>query len=164
MVSTMVSHRTIEIEDQANLLPRKKLIIVITVLATSLLICYIDQNCIAVALPTIANELGCAESVQWAGTSALIANTAFQVLYGRLSDIFGRNAILYMSLAFLALGDLLCGLAKSGPQLYAFRALAGIGNGGINALAMIITTDVVTLERRGKFVSPYFQNSKEVCC
>ena len=149
----MISHLTVEIEDQTNLLPTKKLIIVISVLSTSLLICYIDQNCIAVALPSIANELDCAESVQWAGTSALIANTVFQVLYGRLSDIFGRNTILFLSLAFLALGDLLCGLARSGPQLYAFRALAGIGNGGINALAMIITTDVVTLERRGKLVS-----------
>lgn len=149
----MVSRRAVEIEDQTNLLSTKKLVVVITVLATSLLISYIDQNCIAVALPTIGTELDCAQSVQWAGTSALIANTVFQVLYGRLSDIFGRNIILFLSLGFLALGDLLCGLARTGPQLYAFRALAGVGNGGINALAMIITTDVVTLERRGKFVS-----------
>ncbi|KAL1850146.1 hypothetical protein VTK73DRAFT_9744 [Phialemonium thermophilum] len=150
-MTTNMSRRAVEIEDQTNLLPTKKLVVVITVLSTSLLICYVDQNSIAVALPTIANELDCADSVQWAGTSALIANTVFQILYGRLSDILGRNTILFVSLAFLALGDLLCGLARSGPQLYAFRALAGIGNGGINALAMIITTDVVTLERRGKY-------------
>ena len=78
------------IADQTDLLPRKELLIVFSALALSLLICFIDQNGIGVALPTIGRELHAEATVSWAGTSALIANTVFQVLYGRLSDLFGR--------------------------------------------------------------------------
>ncbi|KIV85595.1 hypothetical protein PV11_01273 [Exophiala sideris] len=141
----------ITVEDHTNILPKKQVLMIITALAVSLLISYIDQNSIAVILPKIGKDLNSLESIQWAGTSSLIANTVFQVFYGRVSDIFGRNMVLFASLASLAVGDLACGLARTGPQLYVFRAIAGVGNGGINALAMIIVSDIVTLEDRGKY-------------
>lgn len=75
--------------DQTNLLPKRELLIVFAVLAGSLFICFVDQNGIGVALPTIGRELHAEATISWAGTSALIANTLFQVLYGRLSDLFG---------------------------------------------------------------------------
>jgi MFS family permease len=74
----------------------------------------------------------------------------FQVLYGRLSDIVGRKVVFLSSVGLLALGDLLCSFAKTGPQLYVFRGISGVGNGGITALAMMIVSDIVTLENRGK--------------
>jgi MFS family permease len=143
------------VEDRhTNILPKRQVLLIITGLAVSLLISYVDQNSIAVILPQIGKDLDSMETIQWAGTSSLIANTVFQVFYGRVSDIFGRNIVLFASLAFLAAGDLACALARTGPQFYVFRAIAGVGNGGINALAMIIVSDIVTLEDRGKCVGP----------
>ncbi|KAF2703629.1 MFS general substrate transporter [Pleomassaria siparia CBS 279.74] len=139
------------LHDQTNLLPKRQLITVFAALAFGLLVTFIDQNSIGVALPTIGRELDSASTIEWAGTSSLIANTAFQVLYGRLSDVFGRKVIVITMLAILALGDLLCGFAKTGPQLYAFRGISGMANGGILALSMIIVSDIVTLKERGKY-------------
>lgn len=76
--------------DQTNLLPKKQMMTVFAALAVSLFVCFADQNGIGVALPTIGQELHAQATVSWAGTSALVANTIFQVLYGRLSDIFGK--------------------------------------------------------------------------
>ena len=76
--------------DQTNLLPKKQMLKVFGALAVSLFVSFVDQNGIGVALPTIGRELHAEATMSWAGTSALIANTIFQVLYGRLSDIFGE--------------------------------------------------------------------------
>lgn len=138
------------IHDQTDILVGSKLLIVFGALASALLITYIDQNSIGVALPTIGRELNSASTIVWAGTSSLIANTAFQALYGRLSDILGRKVILITCLCLLAVGDLLCGFAQTGPQLYAFRGISGLANGGIMALVMMVVSDVTTLEQRGK--------------
>jgi len=143
-----------QIHDQTNLLPRAKLLIVFGALAAALCITYIDQSSIGIVLPTVGKDLDCASTIIWAGTSAMIANACFQVLYGRLSDIFGRKVIMIISLGLLALGDLLCGFAKTGPQFYGFRAIAGLANGGIMAICMMIVSDIVTLEERGKCVKP----------
>ena len=139
------------VHDQTDILPKKRLLVVFSGLATALLMTYIDQNSIGVALPTIGRDLKCASTIFWAGTSSLIANTALQPLYGRFSDIFGRKVILITCLFILALGDLLCGFAQTGPQFYAFRGISGLANGGIMALTMMIVSDVVTLEERGKY-------------
>jgi MFS family permease len=138
------------IHDQTNLLPKGRLLVVFAALASALLISYIDQQSIGVVLPTVGRDLNSSSTIVWAGTSSLIANTAFQVLYGRLSDILGRKVILITCLCLLALGDLLCGFAQTGTQLYAFRGVAGLANGGIMALVMMIVSDVTTLEQRGK--------------
>ncbi|PQE15302.1 MFS transporter protein [Rutstroemia sp. NJR-2017a BVV2] len=142
-------HELVRIE--TNILPRGKLIVVFCGLAFALLITFIDQNSIGIALPTIGVDLNSATTISWAGTSSLIANTVFQVLYGRISDIVGRKVVFLSAVALLALGDLLCGFAQTGPQLYAFRGISGVGTGGIMALAMMIVSDVVTLENRGKY-------------
>lgn len=75
--------------EQTNLLPRKKLLIIFPALAISHIVCFIDQTGIGVALSTIGRDLHAEDTISWAGTSALIANTIFQVLYGRMSDLFG---------------------------------------------------------------------------
>ncbi|KAL5402327.1 hypothetical protein PMIN06_009917 [Paraphaeosphaeria minitans] len=137
--------------DQTDLLPKKELLIVFSALAVSLFICFVDQNGIGVALPTIGRELNAEATVSWAGTSALIANTVFQVLYGRMSDLFGRKAVFMSALALLTISDLLCGLSRNATMLYVFRGMAGVANGGITSLAMMIVSDIVTLKERGKY-------------
>lgn len=104
----------LKIHDQTNILPRGRLIVVFGALAIALLIAFIDQQSIGVILPTIGHDLQSSSTITWAATSSLIANTAFQVLYGRLSDIFGRKVMLISCLLLLGLGDLLCSFAKTG--------------------------------------------------
>ncbi|KAI0460321.1 putative MFS transporter [Xylaria acuta] len=139
------------LHDQTNILPRNRLIILFLSLAIPLLISFIDQNGIGVTLPTIARDLDAGDTISWAGTASLIANTTFQMLYGRLSDIFGRKSVYLGAIAFLAIATLLCGFAPNATMFYVFRGIAGIGGGGITNLSMIIMSDVVTLEQRGNY-------------
>ncbi|PIA93574.1 putative MFS-type transporter [Cercospora beticola] len=140
-----------QLHDQTNLLPKRQLMFVFSIMSLALIVCVIDQNGIGVLLPSIAEDLNACDSISWAGTSALIANTVFQVLYGRLSDLFGRKNVMLSALALLALTDLVCGLAVNSTMLYIFRGLAGVANGGIASLSMMIVSDVVTLKERGKY-------------
>ncbi|KAL4905933.1 hypothetical protein BDW74DRAFT_167572 [Aspergillus multicolor] len=139
------------LHDQTNILPFKQLMVVYSGLAISLLLATIDQNGISVTLPTIAKDLQAEDTISWAGTSALIANTVFSVLYGRLSDIFGRKIVYLSALGLLCLADLACGLAKNAPMFYIFRGLAGLAGGGVTSMTMIIVSDLVTLQDRGKY-------------
>ncbi|OOQ88797.1 MFS transporter [Penicillium brasilianum] len=139
------------LHDQTNILPFGQLMVVFTGLATSLVITFVDQNGISVTLPTIARDLSAQDTISWAGTSSLIANTMFTVLYGRLSDIFGRKVVYLSALILLCIADLLCGLSQSPAMFYVFRGLAGVAGGGVTSLTMIIVSDVVTLEQRGKY-------------
>ncbi|KAJ5668924.1 hypothetical protein N7462_009994 [Penicillium macrosclerotiorum] len=139
------------LHDQTNILPFGQLMVVFSSLATSLVITFVDQNGISVTLPTIARDLGAQDTISWAGTSSLIANTMFTVLYGRLSDIFGRKIVYISALILLCIADLLCGLSQDPAMFYVFRGLAGVAGGGVTSLTMIIVSDVVTLEQRGKY-------------
>ncbi|CAJ2505185.1 Uu.00g125790.m01.CDS01 [Anthostomella pinea] len=131
---------------ESNILPVGSRWIVLVGLGAALLISFIDQNAVSIILADLGTDLRAGDSISWAGTSALIANTVFQVFYGRISDIFGRRNVLLACMGLMALGDLLCGFATSAPQLYLFRGIAGAGNGGVGALANIIVADTWTLE------------------
>ncbi|KAF2400526.1 MFS general substrate transporter [Trichodelitschia bisporula] len=139
------------LHDQENLLPHKQLCLVFFVLALTLLVYFVDQNGIGQLLPTVAKDLHATETISWAGTSALIGNTVFQVLYGRLSDLFGRKGVYLSALALLCFSDLMCGVSRNATMLYVFRGLTGVAGGGITSLTMMIVSDIVTLERRGKY-------------
>ncbi|EEP75987.1 conserved hypothetical protein [Uncinocarpus reesii 1704] len=139
------------LHDQTDLLPRTQVLIVFAALSFSLMICFIDQNGIGVTLPTIGKDLHGENTISWAGTSNLIGNTVCSVLYGRLSDIFGRKVVLLFSLVLLCISDIGCGVAQNPPMLYFFRALAGVSSGGVVSLNMIIVSDIVTLRDRGKY-------------
>lgn len=134
-----------------NLLPRKKLLVCLLGMSISLFTCFCDQTSVTVALPQISKDLNAANSINWAGSAALLANTVCQVLFGRFADIFGRKNMLMACLSILLVSNMLCGFAQTGPQFYIFRAFAGIGAGGTQSLAMVIVSDVVTLKQRGRF-------------
>ncbi|KAH7313958.1 major facilitator superfamily domain-containing protein [Stachybotrys elegans] len=140
------------LHNQYNLLPRSKLVVCFLTLSITLIVAFLDQNGIGITLPTIATDFNAADSISWAGTTSLVANTTFQMLYGRLSDIFGRKSVYLLAIACLSLADLLCGLSTSSAMFYVSRGLAGIGSGGIINLSLIILSDVVTLEQRGKYM------------
>ncbi|CAM1511789.1 Fc.00g093020.m01.CDS01 [Cosmosporella sp. VM-42] len=151
MARDVVTKAEQALHDQVNLLPFRQLVFAFITLSSTLLIMMIDQNGISVTLPIIAADLDAQATISWAGTSSLLANTTFQMLYGRLSDIFGRKTVYLAAIALLSVADLLCGLSRNATMFYVFRGLAGVGGGGIQNLAMIIVSDVVTLEQRGKY-------------
>lgn len=134
-----------------NILPTKKLIITMLIMSFNVFTAFVDQTAITIALPTLADDLNAEKTINWAATTALLANCVCQVLFGRLVDIFGRKDMLLYSLVVLGISDLACGFAKTGVQFYVFRAFAGIGSGGIQALTIIIISDIVTLKQRGKY-------------
>ncbi|EFQ87369.1 hypothetical protein CFE70_002149 [Pyrenophora teres f. teres 0-1] len=136
---------------QRNTMTSKQLRIAIPALSVCLFVSFIDQTSVSTATPAIAVDLNTGTATSWIGTSFLIASTAFQLINGRLSDIFGRKNLLLWSLMLMALGDLGCGFAKTDVQLFVLRAIAGIGGGGINSLVMIIVSDITTLQNRGKY-------------
>lgn len=140
-------------QDQSVKLPKAKLLILVLGLQTALFISFIDSTSVSTILPVIGRDLNAAESVTWAGTAFLVANTSFQIITSRLSDCFGRKIVLLGSLFLFGSGDLLAGFAQNKVWLYVARAIAGIGGGGINSLTMIILSDVVTVRERGKYLS-----------
>src|SRR5271170_4617718 len=103
----------LSIQDQTSRLPLRKLLIVFFGLAISLLLSFLDMTSVSTALPSMAREFGAAGEVSWVGTSFLIANTSMQVLYGRLSDVFGRKAVMMSAIAIFAIGNLCCGFSQS---------------------------------------------------
>ena len=136
---------------QRNTMTTKRLLVALPALSVCLFVSFLDQTGVSTATPAIAGELDTGASTPWIGASFLISSTAFQLINGRLSDIFGRKNLLLICLALMGLGDLACGFAQTAPQLFGFRSVAGVGGGGINSLAMIIVSDITTLENRGKY-------------
>lgn len=139
------------IGNQRMLMPKKTLLVAVPALSVALFVSFIDQTGVSTTIPAVSAELDTGSATSWIGASFLIASTAFQLINGRLSDIFGRKNCLLLCLALIALGDTLAGFAKTKEQLFAFRAIAGVGGGGINSIVMIIVSDITTLENRGKY-------------
>ncbi|RGP62983.1 hypothetical protein FSPOR_8967 [Fusarium sporotrichioides] len=150
MASQVLTKDEKSLHDQVNLLPRRQLGIALATLSASLLLVIIDQNGISVMLPTIAHDLSAENTISWAGTASLVANTCFQMLYGRLSDVFGRKVIFITAILLLCFADLLCSFSRNAIMLYVCRAIAGVGGGGVQNLVNIIISDIVTLEQRGQ--------------
>src|SRR5689334_12386352 len=103
----------------------------------------LDQTIIATALPTIGRELADVENLSWVVTAYLLTATAATPLYGKLSDIHGRRAMLLIAIAIFVLASVLCALAPNMGALIVGRALQGVGGGGLLSLAQVIVGDIV---------------------
>lgn len=110
-----------------------------------------DGSIVATILATVGSEFKVSKEVAWLGTSYLLTQTAFQPLYGRGADIFGRKAATLFASIIFGIGCLLCGLSQTFTQLCLARAFAGIGGGGLTTMATILTSDVVSLKARGTY-------------
>lgn len=128
-------------DQQAVILPHKKLMVVFPVIALAQMIAYLDQTSVSTAVPAIGSALEMGAAVTWVPTSFLLASTSVQLINGRLSDIVGRKPLLLICLGILAAADLCSGFAKSGAMLIAFRTIAGLGGG-----AMLVHTNSVKLK------------------
>ncbi|EME43038.1 hypothetical protein DOTSEDRAFT_25026 [Dothistroma septosporum NZE10] len=110
-----------------------------------------DGTITASTYATISSDFNAANSASWLTTSYLVTSTAFQPLYGRFSDIFGRRACFFVSTTTFALGCLGCGLAQDVVSVNLMRALTGFGGGGLMTMATIINSDMIPFRRRGMY-------------
>ncbi|KAK7691326.1 hypothetical protein QCA50_004720 [Cerrena zonata] len=142
---------SVVLTDQTNLLPFNKVIVVFLSLSLCILVSTLDSTIVATALPSVAAAFNAGSIISWVPSAYLLTSTAFQPLYGRFSDIFGRKATLCLAMGIFMLGSLLSGFAKSIIALIIFRGLAGAGGGGIVSIVQIVMSDVVSLRERGKY-------------
>lgn len=115
-----------------------------------------DGTITAATYAIISSEFGAANTASWLTTAYLVTSTAFQPLYGRVSDIFGRRVCFFISTITFALGCLWCGLVKSSSQdgmiwIIVARALTGFGGGGLMTMATIVNSDMIPFRRRGMY-------------
>ncbi|MEV7685364.1 DHA2 family efflux MFS transporter permease subunit [Streptomyces bungoensis] len=120
-------------------------------LLLGLLLAALDQTIVATALPTIVSDLGGLEHLSWVVTAYLLASTAATPLWGKLGDQYGRKRLFQTAIVVFLIGSALCGMAQDMPQLIAFRALQGLGGGGLMVLSMAIVGDIVPPRERGRY-------------
>src|SRR5262245_1460318 len=129
--------------------PRVRLIF--TALMLVLLLASLDQTIVSTALPTIVGELGGLEHLSWVVTAYLLASTVVGPLYGKLGDLYGRRIVLLVAIVIFLVGSALCGLSQNMESLIAFRAIQGLGGGGLIVTTIAVIGDLVPPRERGKY-------------
>jgi EmrB/QacA subfamily drug resistance transporter len=137
------------IEEQPN---RRRVLVVIGALMLTMLLAALDQTIVSTALPTIVGELGGLNHLSWVVTSYLLAITVVTPLYGKLGDLYGRKIVLQGALILFLIGSALCGQAQGMTELIGFRAIQGLGGGGLLVSAQAAVGDVVSPRDRGRYL------------
>jgi EmrB/QacA subfamily drug resistance transporter len=124
--------------------------IVISLMLTMFLAA-LDQTIVATALPTIGRQFQDVSNLSWVITAYLLAGTAVAPVFGTLSDIYGRRAMIITSLSLFVAGSVLCAVAPNMPMLILARGLQGLGGGGIMPVVQTVISDIVTPRERGQY-------------
>ncbi|WP_283132808.1 MFS transporter [Rhizohabitans arisaemae] len=125
--------------------------VTIGALMLALLLAALDQTIVSTALPTIVGEFGGVDHLSWVVTAYLLTATVSTPLWGKLGDQFGRKGLFQSSVVVFLIGSALCGLSQDMAQLIGFRALQGLGGGGLIVLTQAIVGDVVPPRDRGRY-------------
>ncbi|MFP4310460.1 MAG: MDR family MFS transporter [Nitriliruptoraceae bacterium] len=129
----------------------REILVILSGLMTGMFLVALNQTIVATALPTIADELGGIDLIAWIVTAYLLAATAATPLFGRISDLYGRQRVFQAAIVIFVAGSLLSGVAVNMPMLIVARAIQGIGGGGVMALAMTIIGDILSPRERGRY-------------
>jgi EmrB/QacA subfamily drug resistance transporter len=124
---------------------------IMTALMIAMLLAALDQSIVATALPRIASDLNGLTKLSWVATSYLITSAIATPIYGKLGDLYGRKKVFQTAIVIFLLSSALCGLSQTIDQLVIFRALQGIGAGGLMSLVLAIIGDVIPPRQRGKY-------------
>jgi EmrB/QacA subfamily drug resistance transporter len=116
-----------------------------------MLLAALDSTIVSTALPTIVGELGGLAHLSWVVTAYLLAQTIVTPLYGKLGDLYGRKGVLQSAVVIFLAGSALCGLARSMTQLIVFRAVQGLGGGGLTVTTQAVVGDIVPPRERGRY-------------
>ena len=130
---------------------QRQILVAFGAIMLATLLSALDQTIVATALPEIADDLQGFGDLSWVVTAYLLSTTVTVPLYGKLSDLYGRRRLFIVSITIFLVGSALCGLAQSMGQLIAFRALQGIGAGGLIPLSQAAIADLFSPRERGRY-------------
>jgi EmrB/QacA subfamily drug resistance transporter len=116
-----------------------------------ILLASLDQTIVATALPTIVGDLGGLQHLSWVVTAYLLASTITGPLYGKFGDLYGRKQTLQVAIVIFLIGSMLCGIAQNMPELIAFRAVQGLGAGGLITTTIAVVGDIIPPRDRGRY-------------
>src|SRR6478609_7852700 len=131
--------------------PAPRVRVIFGALMLVILLASLDQTTVATALPTIVGDLGGLQHLSWVVTAYLLASTITGPLYGKFGDLYGRKPTLQVAIVIFLIGSILCGIAQNMPQLIAFRALQGLGAGGLLTTAIAVVGDIIPPRERGRY-------------
>ena len=147
--------KSISISDSASYeggnLPKRQVLVIILTLMLAQMMAAIEGTVVSTALPTIIGDLGRRDLYTWVFTSYFIASTSSTPLWGKLSDLWGRKGLYQTAIAIFMMGSVLAGVSSSMTMLVVFRAVQGLGAGGLFTLSMAILADVVSPRERGRY-------------
>src|ERR1700733_13036075 len=151
-----LSGEVIDIGDAPPIVPRAALTpgevsTILMSLMLTMFLAALDQTIVATALPTIGRQFGDVCSLSWVITAYLLASTAVAPVFGTLSDIYGRRAMIITAMSLFIVGSILCAVAPSMPVLILARGLQGLGGGGILPIVQTVIADVVSPRERGQY-------------
>jgi len=129
----------------------EEIMVIMGALMLAMFLAALDQTIVSTALPRIAVDLHGLDKLSWVATAYLLASAVVTPIYGKLGDMFGRKKIFMTSIGIFLAGSVLCGLAQNMEQLIAFRAIQGLGGGGLMALVLAIIADVIPPRSRGRY-------------
>lgn len=132
-------------------LTHRQIITILTGLMMGMFLAALDQTIVATSIRTIADDLKGLDEQAWATTAYLITSTIVTPLYGKLSDIYGRKKFFSAAITIFVVGSVLCTLSQSMLQLAFYRAVQGLGAGGLFSLALAIIGDIVPPRERAKY-------------
>ena len=130
---------------------QRQILVAFGAIMLATLLSALDQTIVATALPEIADDLNGFDDLSWVVTAYLLSTTVTVPLYGKLSDLYGRRRLFVVAISIFLAGSALCGLAQSMGQLIAFRALQGIGAGGLIPLSQAAIADLFSPRERGRY-------------
>jgi EmrB/QacA subfamily drug resistance transporter len=138
-------------QGQPQRLTHRQVLTVFSGLLLAMLLAALDSTIVATALPTVVGELGGLSHLAWVVTAYLLAQTVVTPLYGKLGDLYGRKVILQSAIILFLLGSALCGMSQTMMQLVIFRAIQGLGGGGLMVTAQAVVGDIVPPRDRGRY-------------
>jgi EmrB/QacA subfamily drug resistance transporter len=130
----------------------RRVAVVFVGLQIGMIVSTLDGTIVATALPTIARDVGAEAQRSWVITAYLLGQVATMPLYGKLGDLFGRKQLYLFALTLFTAASLCCGAAQTLGQLVAFRAVQGVGAGGLGTLAMAVLGDIVPSRQLGRWL------------
>ncbi len=133
-------------------LSRRRILIIIGALMLGMLLAALDQTIVSTALPTIVGDLKGGSHIAWVITAYLLATTVSTPLWGKLGDQYGRKIFFQAAIVIFLAGSILSGLSTSMMELIAFRAVQGLGSGGLMVGAQAIVGNIVSPRERGRYV------------
>ena len=138
-------------EQSTALMPKRELYFVFGALMLGMLLAALDSTIVSTALPTIVGDLHGANHLSWVVVAYLLASTVSTPLWGKLGDLHGRKVYFQAAIIIFLVGSMLCGIANSMITLILFRALQGLGGGGLMVGAQAIVADIVPPRERGRY-------------